>query len=305
LLHESLASNAATLDGLLMLIRLCEPALQVKDLHGNLPIHVECKKHCRISIISACFERYPQLLSRRDGDGYLQLDLLLLNRSSSIVDALTLFDRYPLALGYQNGYHSFPLHQECAYRCRPPVILKYMELCPKAFDEKAMIVIMTKVNKRNFRAYAATLSIIFAASPMSLYPTNPSRTDKRLDPYYRRRILHLLPRHVFTATHELDYRDLNWQSRTVMMILLSRLKRGSKRHGALPANYAAPVQLVDVEDNDASRFRYLLLSIIEKSSLLSNADQPINNDLSAVRTIGLCQHDDPGDIWLRMIIGFL
>jgi hypothetical protein len=43
-------------------------------------------------------------------------------------------------------------------------------------------------------------------------------------PEYRRRILNLLPHHVFTPAHKSDYRDLNWQPRAAMMMLLSQMK---------------------------------------------------------------------------------
>jgi hypothetical protein len=47
---------------------------------------------------------------------------------------------------------------------------------------------------------------------MSLYDQGISiNYDFQDDPdYYRRRILEL-PRHVFTPTHDADYRALNWQ----------------------------------------------------------------------------------------------
>jgi hypothetical protein len=48
--------------------------------------------------------------------------------------------------------------------------------------------------------------------------------DIRDDPTYRRRILNLLPCDVYSPRHDADYRDLNWRSRSAMMMLLSRMK---------------------------------------------------------------------------------
>jgi hypothetical protein len=97
------------------------------------------------------------------------------------------------------------------------------------------------VNKGNFLTYAPALSVIFTARPMSLYDREASlKYDIRDDPHNRRRILNLLPRHVFTPIYDTDYRDLNWKLRAAMLMLLSQMKiqqhnlvAGSKEHHAI------------------------------------------------------------------------
>jgi hypothetical protein len=60
---------------------------------------------------------------------------------------------------------------------------------------------------------------------MSLYNYDSQQeADIRADPLYRRRILHLLPRQVFTPTHDADYRDLNRKPRTAMIMFLLQMK---------------------------------------------------------------------------------
>jgi hypothetical protein len=59
--------------------------------------------------------------------------------------------------------------------------------------------------------------------------------DKRKDPTYRRRILHLLPRHVFTPTHDADSRDLNWKPRSALVMLLTQMKSQIPKQTAVVA----------------------------------------------------------------------
>jgi hypothetical protein len=114
---------------------------------------------------------------------------------------------------------------ECHSRCRSSIISRCIELYPGILDDEAVAIIIAKVNKSNFLAYAPALLVIFAARPMSLYDREASsQYDIRADPHYRRRILNLLPRHVFTPTHESDYRDLHWQPRAAMMMLSSKIQ---------------------------------------------------------------------------------
>jgi hypothetical protein len=53
--------------------------------------------------------------------------------------------------------------------------------------------------------------------------------------------MNLLPHHVFTPTHEIDYRDLNWQSREAMMMLLSQIKIQQQDSSANMKSNAAAV----------------------------------------------------------------
>jgi hypothetical protein len=86
---------------------------------------------------------------------------------------------------------------------------------------RAISLIVKKINSDNFRMYASFLSMVFTASRMSLYDSNPQGVnDIRRDLCHRRRILNMLPVNVFTRTHDADYRDLNWNSRSAMMAFL-------------------------------------------------------------------------------------
>jgi ankyrin repeat protein len=223
-LHILLVNEAATADQALMMIERYPAAMEHAISDGHLPLHLECVNQCRSSIISKCIELYPEALSIADLQEYLPLHRLLLNNQSSADQALMLIEKYPEALNYPyRGY--FPLHMECHSRCRSSIISKCIELYPGILDDKAVVIIIAKVNKGNFLTYAPALLVIFAARPMSLYDREASlKYDIRVDPRYRRRMLKLLPRHVFTPTHESDYRDLNWQPRAAMTMLLSQMQ---------------------------------------------------------------------------------
>jgi hypothetical protein len=148
---------------------------------------------------------------------------LLHNEVSTIDDALMMIEKYPAVLQYRNN-GSAPLYSECSYRCRSSIISKCIELYTEGLNDKAINVIIKRVNQSNWRVKSAVLSVIFAARPLSLYPSIYIRDDIRQDPFCRRLILNLLPRHIFTPIHESDYRDPNWEPRAAMIILLLHTK---------------------------------------------------------------------------------
>jgi hypothetical protein len=138
-----------------------------------------------------------------------------------------LIEKYPVAVKHRNEYNNLPLHIECNHQCRSSIILKYLELYPEALDDKAVFTIISRIEKNNLFTYFHVLLIVFTARPMSLYDRDTYQVlvdDIRDDPYCRRRILNLLPRHVLTQTHKSDNRDLNWRPRAAMMMLLSQTK---------------------------------------------------------------------------------
>jgi hypothetical protein len=160
-------------------------------------------------------------------EGYLPLTILLWNDSVAIEDALTIIEKYPAALKCLGSDELPPLHFECTNQCRSPIISKCMELYPDAFDHQAVLYAMEKIDKNNFHEYISVFTVIFTALPMSLYDWHDGEQDEhdiRADPDCRRRILHILPRHVFTPVHDADYQYLNWKPRGAMMILLSQMK---------------------------------------------------------------------------------
>jgi ankyrin repeat protein len=212
------------IDAVMMLMDKYPAALEHQEAFGHLPLHIECYNQCRSSIISKCIELYPEALAHADEWLDLPLHILLYN-SCSIEDALMMIDKYPAALQHQNSSGHFPLHLECKHQCRSSIISRCVELYPEALTDKTIDIIVKKIMKSNFYLFLSALSIIFTASPSALYSYNVSETlDIRDHPHCRRRILHLLPRHVFTPTHHADYRDLNWYPRAAMMMLLSQIK---------------------------------------------------------------------------------
>jgi hypothetical protein len=102
------------------------------DRSGPHQLHLECINRCRSSVLSKCIERYPEALAKADDNGYLPLHLLLVNRSSTIEDALMMMEKYPTALQHQSNQGSLPLHFECFSRCRSIIISKCIELYPEA-----------------------------------------------------------------------------------------------------------------------------------------------------------------------------
>jgi hypothetical protein len=225
-LHLLLESKSSSIENALTLIEEYPAALKNLSHDNELPLHFECENQCRSAIISKCIELYPEALGVRDKLGNLPLHRMLRNLVS-IETTFMLIEQYPAALQQPNDYNLLPIHIECTYHCRPTIIQKFIELDPESlYYDEVISTIMERVNRSNFPEYVSHLSIIFTARPLSLYNRDTyTDEDIRADPTCRRRILHLLPQHVFDPTHEADYRDLNWQPRAAMMILLSQMKK--------------------------------------------------------------------------------
>jgi hypothetical protein len=226
-LHVVLGNKKSWIADALLVMENYPAALQhSSSRYGYLPLHIECKYRCRSSIISKCIELYPEALRKPDMQEHLPLHWLL-KRASSIGDTLLMIETCPAILQYHTKLAPLPLLVECSYQCRLPVIWKCIELYPEALNGNVIIKIMKEIDMTNYREYSALLSIIFTLRPMSLYDYgfhSSIASDIRKDPCYRRRILNLLPRHVFASKHEADYRDLNWKPRAAMMMLLSHMK---------------------------------------------------------------------------------
>jgi hypothetical protein len=229
-LHILLIKRSSSIDIALMMIGKNPAALQHRDNFGNLPLHIECLNQCRSSIISQCIELYPEALAIHvaDGQGYLPLHSLIHSKSSTVKDALMMIEKYPAPLQHPNYICCLPLRIECSYQCRPSIIMRCIELYPESVDDDTICSIFDKINEHNYHrgsGYRWVVTMIFTIRPMNLYRLRASKiNDIRSNPDYRRRILNLLPGHVFTPRHEIDYRDLNWQPRAAMMMLWSQMK---------------------------------------------------------------------------------
>jgi ankyrin repeat protein len=223
-LHLLLCNELSTVNEFLMMIDKYPAALEHRNDNAQLPIHLECQYQCRSSIILACIELYPDtdcIFTEADEDGNLPLHILLSNKSSTVQDALMMIDKYPAALQERKNDDELPIHLECMNQCRSSIILKCIELYPGTTD-----AIIGNINQNNFNRFIPALLIIFTANPMSLYNANALiEHDIRTDPCYRRRILNRLPHHVFTPSHDSDYRELNWQPRAAMMMLMSQIQQ--------------------------------------------------------------------------------
>jgi ankyrin repeat protein len=233
-LHWLLYNTSSSIDAVLMMIKAYPEALRHQSRYGALPIHMECSRQCRLTVLSTYIELYPSVLTIANHSGCIALHYLLNNRSSSIDAALMVIKAYPAALQKRDADRNLPLHLECYTQFRPSIISTCIEIYPGALDNRAITLICCKVNiKSNFLAYASVLSIVFAARPMSLYNyhRDASGEDIRQDPYYRRKILNLLPRHVFSWTmrHDAESRALNWQPRAAMISLLCQSHKQSRR----------------------------------------------------------------------------
>jgi hypothetical protein len=224
--HALLQNMISTTEDALLMIEKYPVALEHRNVFHRLPIHNECYSRCRSAIISKCIDLYPESLARGDGHG----DLPLQNMTSTAEDALMMMQKYPTALRHKENTLFLPIHMECRYRCRAAIIAKCIELYPECMDtgnsNLAIYLIVKNSDSNSFRRYSPALAILFTIRPMSLYqyPVKATAYDRRKDPGFRRRVLNLLPRHVFTPTHCADYRDLNWQPRAAMMMLVSQIK---------------------------------------------------------------------------------
>jgi hypothetical protein len=223
-LHRLLENMSSSIDVALLMMEKYPAASEHQDIDDNLPIHIECKYQCRSIIIAKCIELHPECLQMAEDGGCLPLYLACDNKLSSIDDVLMMIEKYPAALQRETIYGILPFHIECMNQCRSIIIAKCIELYPACLDDRAINMLMTIIDKSNFSSYSSVLSIMFITRPMSLYDRDTySSNDTREEPTCRRRILSLLPRHVFTPTHESDYRDLNWQPRAAIMLLMSQM----------------------------------------------------------------------------------
>lgn len=294
-LHHLLYSKTSSTEIALMMIERYPEALIQCDQFGRYPICYECSEQCRSIILSQCIKRYPELLSYRTYNGYLPLHKVLMNKSSSIEVAMMLINAYPEALIKEDHNDNFPHHIECLMRCRPSILMKCIELYPDSFGNKSISMIGLKVNRSNFHEYSSILSMIFTIRPECLYQDSIYASDARKDPYFRRSVLNLLPRHVFTLNHLTDFRNLNWQARSSLIFLLSMLQLSPVK--ALK-EYSWATHYIGRKSNQDDHWRLLLFRIIKKSSLKSHAVDPD-------KRLQFCRDQDIGDIWLRSIVTFL
>jgi hypothetical protein len=312
---QKFSSETTDISVPLMMIEKYPAALRHPDGLGRLPIHVECQNSCRSPVISECIELYPESLAVADRCDALPLQKLLSNQLSSASDALAMIEAYPVAVKRRNGFGTLPFHIEFQTQRRPSILAKCVELYPESIDQIIFFKFIRKISQRNFSTFISVLSILFTARPMMLYDHHVSRDGIiTVDPYIRRKVLNnLLPRQVFTPTHDADYQDLNWQPRYAMMMFLSQIKILQQRLSNKNAVVAMMMgSLIDTSNKTYRTWRCLLLisRIIKSSTLLSTWNLHADVDAEG-RAISydtgyrIFQHEDLGDILLRSILGFL
>jgi ankyrin repeat protein len=112
-------------------------ALQVLITPLNiLPLHIECQKQCRSSIISKSVKLYPQSVIKATSSNLLALHISLSNKSSSIESASTLIEIYPASLQHQSNDGYLPIHIECLLQCRSAILSMCIELYPESLSRQ-------------------------------------------------------------------------------------------------------------------------------------------------------------------------
>jgi hypothetical protein len=162
-----------------------------------------------------------------------------------------MIDLYPSPVKHQNSFGDLPTHSECKFQCRPAIIAKLIELYPESCDNAVFEEVIPNVDTYNFHEFSSLLKIMYTFKPMSLY----RRLGYVLDIDCRRRVLHLLPRHAFTPTHDVDYQDLNWQPRAAMMMILSQMKihQSSREHQQEGSSTSIVVDILLREDSSGNK----------------------------------------------------
>jgi hypothetical protein len=77
LLHCCQSNESSSVEVALMLMEKYPAELQHTNKYDDLPIHLECKKQCRVAVIRRCFEIYPHSVMEIE-DGYIHpMELIL------------------------------------------------------------------------------------------------------------------------------------------------------------------------------------------------------------------------------------
>jgi tetratricopeptide (TPR) repeat protein len=137
-LHLLLRKKASSIEDALLMIEKYPEALRCRTQSyfpdsKYLPIHEECKNQCRLTVLSKCIELFPESLTEVD-ENIFPLHLVLSNPATSIDTILLFISKYPSALKCANAKGYLPLHIECSYQSRSPVISKCIELYPESLS---------------------------------------------------------------------------------------------------------------------------------------------------------------------------
>jgi hypothetical protein len=129
-LHFLLINKSSSIEDVLMMMEKYPAALQHRNNAGELPLHMT---HIS-AVIRKCIELYPEALAMPANDDSLPLHYLLMRQFSTLEDALMMIEKYPATLQHQNMNNNLPLHLECIYQARSPIIATSIEVYPQALS---------------------------------------------------------------------------------------------------------------------------------------------------------------------------
>jgi hypothetical protein len=233
-MHILHSNNSFPIEDFLAVIEKCPRALKCEDRDGLLLIHRESENGCRLPVIARFIELCPSLLPFASEMGRPVLHWYLEREASEDV-TLMIMENYPAALSHRDNMGFLPIQIEVRNQCRSLIISEFVMQYPESlndtnWDRAVSCAFRYRINKSNFHQYRDGLKHLFILRPIFLYLHEIDylryKDDARADPHFRRQLLNLLP-HDFVKslpTHDADYRDLNWQPRAAMMMLLSQIK---------------------------------------------------------------------------------
>jgi hypothetical protein len=320
-LHVAMTSNSSSsVDSVLYLLGKYPDALQIKDINGNLPIHIECRYHCKLPVISKCIEVYPESLTIADNFGCLPLHRVLANPASSTAVALFMIEKDPETLRHGTLRDQLPIHVECQKQCRSSVISRCIQLYPESLSKCStsgslpLTRALCKVTYENIHQKRKSLGILLSSHPASFYhPPDDPMIDKfymMRDPLCRRLILNLYPSCLSSAAHLQAYHDLNWEPRCSLLHLWIQLCMRVRQQGLISAEKLIkdaclfPSMLAHAESSCQVKMLELMTKILELSVGFSIRSDRCE-DSKMVRCAAICQGDDLGDHWLRAIVIYL
>jgi ankyrin repeat protein len=319
-LHRLLVNSESSPDIALMMMEKYPDAIK-SGFHGDRPIHLECKRQCRWSIISKLVELYPESLTQVDPQGCLPLHNILASYSSRLDDKqlLMLIEKYPAALHHQSSHGDLPLHYECKLRHRSSIISRCIALYPESVNVRnrsgytPWLIALSDLNVNNLYERCKSLSILLSANPPSFYdPPHDPFVDKLpmyLGPDCNRKLLNLLPSCLSSAAHVQSYHDLNWQPRSSLVHLCLQLCSVENEHKGSQGD-----KNVDIDPADAVSLTAFFvkkggaksLELITKLIKICTYDRSSRDDASGGEdSYAICDGNGLGDHLLRCIIAYL
>jgi ankyrin repeat protein len=325
-LHCFLWNDRPFVDAAFMMMDKYPAAVQHRSRHGYLPIHIECLKQCRSSIVSKCVELFPVSLAVADRQKCFPLHRLLSNKSSFIGNALIFINKYPAALKHRLNNGDFPIHIECYNQCRLAVVRKCIHDYPESLElpdgggntplnislNKVLVVSIKSStggsNPPDQYKVLPVLSFLTNANPSSyaklfldLVADTKNLFSNRSD-LTRRMLQNLMPVEMLSPAICKDHHELNWKPRSSLMLFLLGIRKSLTTDESLATRISACrndrslKKSAGVASNFMDDAAILIYLMIKTSSLANNALE---------HEVTLCQSDELGDYMLRHVISYL